>query len=269
MTRRMIRTAVLLLALGALAVALRHDLADRAVARGMARLSTGDVAGAEADFRRAAELGKPAAPLSYNLGVALYRKGEHVQARQRFDAAIAAAGPDLLPAARYNRGNSLYRQAEGLAGQDGEAAASLFSQAAADYRRALALAPGDADARANLELAQARHLALTSAAAGAEPARQTGARRTGTAADSVQAARADSARRAASREPASASRSTGQTMGQPEDTRDQARGGKPPQALSREEVARLLGEARGRERPMGRLHGGGRLELPAGPDRDW
>jgi hypothetical protein len=156
MTRGWIKALLVVCALLLLAGALRHDLANWSTRQGMARLRAGDVAGAEAAFRRAIDFGKPAASLHFNLGVAHYRDHAHDPARKQFDLAIAAAAPELRPAAHYNRGNSFYRQAQSVSGRDSRAAITLLQQAMADYRRVLALAPGDANARGNLDLARAR-----------------------------------------------------------------------------------------------------------------
>jgi tetratricopeptide (TPR) repeat protein len=168
MTRGWIKAFLVACALVLLAAALRHDLASWSARQGMARLGAGDVAGAEAAFRRAIGFGKPAAPLHFNLGVAHYRDHAHAPARGQFDLAIAAAAsqPELRQAAHYNRGNSFYRQAESVSGRDRRAAIPLLRQAMADYRQVLALAPGDANARGNLDLAQARLRGLVSGLGG-------------------------------------------------------------------------------------------------------
>lgn len=269
MRPRLFRAALAILVLGMLAVALRHDLADRAVAQGTARLHDGDVAGAEAAFARAAGLGRRVEPLRYNLGVAYYQQGDYVRARRQFDVALAAAESHLMPSAHFNRGNALYRQAERLSGQDGQAALQLYRQAIADYRRALVLAPGSGDARDNLHLAQARYRALVVGQGRHQPGRQPGMEPPRAVAGSGSPSRQADTPRSAGRDAADASRSPGQSTAQA-DTQGASMGsGRSAPALSQDEVERLLNDARGRERPMGRLHGDDRPGLSAAPARDW
>jgi len=250
----------LLLTLAGLAIILRHDLANLARYLGSARLQAGDVMGAAAAFRHAVALGGDAAPLAYNLGVSLYRKGEYLRAREQFAAALATAGPNLRAATLYNRGNCQFRQAERLAAGDQEAARRFFQEAISDYGKALALAPDAVDAGGNLNLARVRLAALGADAgnphtAGAEkpPQEKVGnGSKAGTkhAQPATKQAAAGAAQEA---ERADASATSGKTR------RD----------LTRNEAERLLNEARGREKPAGMPHRGNRNGPLAKPDRDW
>jgi tetratricopeptide (TPR) repeat protein len=268
MTRGWIKTLLVACALLLLAGALRHDLANWSARQGMARLRAGDVAGADAAFRRAIDFGKPAAPLHFNLGVAHYRDHAHAPARKQFDLAIATAAPELRQAAHYNRGNSFYRQAESVSGRDRRAAITLFQQAMADYRRVLALAPGDANARGNLDLARTRLRGLESGQAQdkRDDRANAGQRQAG---DPAGAPRSRDEGRAGGKTPPGERKPSSQAGSRAAGTDTPASGGKPARALTKNEVERLLNDARGREKPAGSLHGGGKLGPSAMPDKDW
>ena len=57
-------------------------------------------------YRQASEQGLDSAVLHYNMGVAHYRAGQHVRARQSFDRALQE--PALLAATQYNIGLNAY-----------------------------------------------------------------------------------------------------------------------------------------------------------------
>lgn len=270
MTRGWIKAFLVACALVLLAAALRHDLASWSARQGMARLGAGDVAGAEAAFRRAIGFGEPAAPLHFNLGVAHYRDHAHAPARGQFDLAIAAAAsqPELRQAAHYNRGNSFYRQAESVSGRDRRAAIPLLRQAMDDYRQALALAPGDANARGNLDLAQARLRGLVSGLGGDKQDGRAKAGQ-GKAGEPAGASPPKDAGRSAGKTPPGDAKPGDQAGSRSEGGDPPSSGGKPSRALTQKEVERLLNDARGRERPAGSLHGGGKLGPLSMPDKDW
>ncbi len=99
-------------------------------------------------FRRGLERDS-SARLAFDAGSALYRL-------ERYDEAVAAfrkssRTPELRRQSLYNLGNALVRAAEE---RPGEAAPLLDAVAA--YEEALRIAPGDADARWNLEVALRR-----------------------------------------------------------------------------------------------------------------
>jgi tetratricopeptide (TPR) repeat protein len=264
MMRRSIEMLLALLILAGLALALRQDLADLALSQGQARLRAGDLGGAAAAFARAAALGRDAAPLAYNLGVSLYRKGEYLRARDQFSAALATAGPELAAAIRYNRGNSQFRQGERLAGSDREAARAFFREAVADYGKALSLEPGAVDAGANLGLARERLAALGSEPARAGSRRDAGAERPGKSeAGSGKGQRAETTQAQPATGQAAASRARAAAR-----TDAVASPGKTRRDLTRQEAERLLNEARGREKPAGMPHGD-HAGQSAKPDRDW
>lgn len=266
MKRRFGLLVLVLLALAALAAALRHDLANLAIRQGAGRLSDGDWAGAQAAFARAIALGRDSALLRYDLGVSLYRGGEFDQARQQFEAALVSAPPDMVVAVRFNRGNSYYRLAERRAGGDREAAEKFLRAAIADYGEALVHDPAAADARGNLDLSRSRLAALTAAAGGdqARQSRRPGAeRQAGAAASGPETAAGR--QQAVPGQPAAADGSAGRADSPvpPGST------GKARRDISRTEAERLLNDARGREQLAGSLHGGRPHGQVAQPEKDW
>jgi len=265
MKRRSVRILLALLVLAGLALALRQDLANLALYQGNARLHAGDIGGAQAAFARAVVLGGDAAPLVYNLGVSLYRKGEYLRAREQFAAALATAAPALKAAIHYNRGNCQFRLGERLAGSDPHAARRFFQEAIADYGKALAPAPDAADAGGNLNLARGRLAALGSAPANADKQRNVGADQ---AQQSVAGKGAQDATRQA-RAAASRQKASAGAAREAERADAAATAAKSRRDLSRSEAERLLNEARGREKPAGMLHSEKDVGRLARPEQDW
>ena len=258
-----IKAILILLALVSLIYMLRQDLAGWARQRGNERLLAGDMPGAEAGYRQAGELGMDAAPLAYNLGVSLYRRGEFAGAQRQFAAALAKAGPGLKSAAHYNRGNCAFRLAERLVASDPEAAGSLFQAAIADYVETLALSPGAVDAGENLLLTRSRLAALV----GADEAR-TGKDDADQARNDVTGDRVLSGARQANAHPGASRAATGaaREAGRADAS---ASAGNSRRDLTPAEAERLLNEARGRERLAGLPHAGKQNGELARPERDW
>jgi Ca-activated chloride channel family protein len=127
--------AGLLLAAGP---ALAASSAAAKIEQGLAASARGDAAAALAAFlaARARDPDDPA--ILYDIGTAYYRLGRFASAAAAFDRAAGAASPPLAAKARYNQGNAAYRTGD-------------IPGAIAAYEAALALAPDDADARANLD----------------------------------------------------------------------------------------------------------------------
>jgi tetratricopeptide (TPR) repeat protein len=270
MKRRLRTVVVALCVLAGLGLALRHDVIDLLQARGRAQLQQGDVASARAAFARAVGLGGDSAPLTYDLGVALYRHGDFAGAQQKFAIAMGATAPDLAVAARFNRGNSVFRQGESLAAGDRQAAARMFEAAVADYRAVLAHSPGAADARDNLSLAEARLAALESQAAANEipSAAATAAPQFATGAKGNGDARGEG--RSSPRPPSDPRPAAPRTAGagdRPKPTASAS--GKSHPDLTPDEVERILNDARGREKLTGLPHHARSQDALAKPDKDW
>ena len=254
MKRLLVRAGALMLILAVLGFALRHDLIEWNLRQGDVRLRAGDAAGAAAALRQANLLGATAAPLAFNLGVSRYRKGDYANAREYFSTALSTASPRLAAAIHFNLGNSAFRQAETVAGRDQPAANRLFRIAMADYARALALAPEDADALNNRSLAQIRLEALTPKTVAAAD-RQAGRERNGVG--------------RGERKPSGDSQA-GSLPGKPDTGKENILApGKTRRDVSMTEAERLLNEARGRERPAMPLLGESSNGSAARPDKDW
>ena len=100
--------------------------------------------------------GSPHAAL--NRANALYRSGDFAEAVEGYQEAVQLALerdlPDLEAAALHNRGNALYRQAEGVASTDPGKAVELLAPAARSYLGALRKDARRADSAHNLEVAR-------------------------------------------------------------------------------------------------------------------
>ena len=267
MKHRLEKAIVTVIALAGLAIALRQDLASLTLSRGDGRLRVGDLTEAETAYRQAVSFGSDASPLAFNLGVSLYRQGKYVQAQKWFTDSLAAAGPKLVASAHYNRGNSLFRQAERLAAGDKQAADKLFRAAIADYRTSLAGSPTASDAGNNLILAEARLAALGNKDAQVAGMPKPGAeqlQQQGNTNGSGQKGGKDQAQRSASREKADSRAAQRSDRADPS-----AHSGKSRPDLTQTEAERLLNDARGREKLAGMLHGGSHNGPLPKPDRDW
>lgn len=260
MKPRLVRALAVLLALATLALALRHDLGELALRQGESRLRAGDIAGAGAALDQAMALGGDGAPLAHNLGIALYRKGEFSRASDHFSSSLATATPELSSANHFNQGNCRVRLAETLDPRDPQAA-PLLREAVADYGKALALAPGDDDSRANLQLARKRLAVLVATKDqddGDKPATQP--------ADNGPR---DGERHRGGSKPTDTGKAL-ENAGQTSDAKNEPHlAGKSRRDMTQPEVERLLNKARGREKLEGTLHSGAQRGQAAKPDRDW
>lgn len=91
--------------------------------------------------------------LDYNQAVAQFRKGEVDAAESLFASSASSADPAIAADSRYNLGNCLYTRALKSAETDKSAALEQLGQAISHYRGSLRGNPDNADARANIELA--------------------------------------------------------------------------------------------------------------------
>ena len=106
--------------------------------RGVLAYERGDLKGAVHHFNRAITRERTLLAAHYNLGVTYYRAGRFQDAA---DAFLVASGIDGAPAnVFFNRGASLYRLGDLLG-------------AARAFRKALALTPGDEEAKSWLQKA--------------------------------------------------------------------------------------------------------------------
>ena len=91
---------------------------------------------------------------TYNQGVAHYRSGQYTEARDFFTRSTGVSDRHLEAKARFNLANCDYAEAVALAEQDSQAAIEKLETAISHYRGALDANAGDADSRANAELAR-------------------------------------------------------------------------------------------------------------------
>ena len=108
------------------------------VLEGNRNYSEGDYDKALELYREALEENPDSPAIRFNLGDAHFKKEELEDAADSFSQALQSEDPEIKSRARYNLGNSLYRQGK-------------LQESLSAYREALKLAPGDRDAKHNLE----------------------------------------------------------------------------------------------------------------------
>lgn len=267
---RLFNSGMIVAALVALGVSLWHDLVRLAWHQGDSRLHGNDVSGAEVAFRRAIALGGGSAPLHHNLGVSLYRQGEFAAAERQFAAALASADSQLAAVIRYNLGNCRYSLAEQQLTSDPTAAKRFLRGAVTDYGEASASMAVGADARDNLELARAKLAALGNGDRRSDPARSQQARGGDANDGNSNVKTRDKATSGMTSSKSTAVKGGAGGASREADGADREATEKKPRIdLSPGEAERLLNEARGRERPRGLSHGGGRIGAPAAPAKNW
>ncbi len=90
--------------------------------------------------------------LHFNLGAAAYKRKQYQDALGAYEKAPAhEEAPARSAAVAYNIGNTRYRLGETLEGSDPKAALEHYAGALVAYRRALGVAPDDADTKFNYE----------------------------------------------------------------------------------------------------------------------
>lgn len=111
-------------------------------------------ADALAQYTAANEIDPENPVLHYNLGNALYRINDLEQAVTHYTAAAASEDQELARRARFNLGNTWFRNAEALEGTgDWEGRNKALAQSIGHWQSVLTEEPGNRDAKLNLELA--------------------------------------------------------------------------------------------------------------------
>jgi tetratricopeptide (TPR) repeat protein len=236
MRPRLPAVLLLLTLLAGLYPVLRHDLYHFAWRQGREALSRCDNERGLRAFGWAERLRGGDLLLAYDVGVALYRRGEYAKALARFSEASTAVDPGLKEAALYNAGNAAVKEAERKGG-DAAGAAALLRQAESNYLQALELNQRAADAKRNLELVRAR-LAGLAAGKGDAPGREA---RGGSAAPQAKSVE----RQGGARGKDQGEKSRGSQRGT--ESEQAAQHGTRAAEMSREDAERLLAEERGRE----------------------
>jgi Ca-activated chloride channel family protein len=119
--------------------------------RGNRLYRAGKYAEAVTAYRAALQAGDDSPELRYNLGTALVRLGRYEEAEQHLRAALDAVDPELRERTLYNLGNRYLEAAR--ASTQPEEQGPMLRTAIEAYQRALRLAPRDAEAKWNLEMA--------------------------------------------------------------------------------------------------------------------
>jgi len=146
-----VRRALVALALAAVSVGW---LDEHAKARDAARLyAAGKYEESVARYDEALTDAPDSPLLHANLGAAAYKAAKYTDALTAFQQ-VPTSDADRARTARvaYDVGNTKYRLGEASAASDAKAALSLWAEALVFYRRAMAAAPEDVDAKFNYEL---------------------------------------------------------------------------------------------------------------------
>jgi len=98
--------------------------------------------------------------VNYDVGAALFKKGDYQGAVDAFTRALATKDRKLEAGANYNIANSKYRLGNQMAGSDQSGAADLYRQALDYYKRAMELDRNDINAKYNHELVEKELKAL-------------------------------------------------------------------------------------------------------------
>jgi tetratricopeptide (TPR) repeat protein len=135
----MIRAPLMVLVAASL-LSLLGGTAHRKTEQGNEHLAEGQLDEALAAYTEA-QVHAPDSPfLYYDVGNVLYRQGDYEGAAEAYERVLLEGPPDVAPLAAFNLGNARFKQEK-------------FQDAVSAYRRTLEAAPGDADAKRNLELA--------------------------------------------------------------------------------------------------------------------
>lgn len=131
---------------------------NRNVREGNERFAAGDVKAALGAYDRAARELPSEGGVHLNRGIALMRSGQLGPARDALRLAEQpSAAPQVRADAAHDLGITFYREADTLAGENKhDEAQKLFREAAAAFKQALHVRPGDRAAAWNYELAKRR-----------------------------------------------------------------------------------------------------------------
>lgn len=92
--------------------------------------------------------------LNFNLGAALYKKGDYQKAAEFFSRVTTSVNTDLKQKAHYNIANCRYRSGEKAEGRNMEEAARFYRESLDYYIKATTLNLNDEDAKYNKRLAE-------------------------------------------------------------------------------------------------------------------
>ena len=159
---RKLATIAFILAMAAgpgLALADSPDPAEaaRRVAEGNRLLGEGKTEDALKEYDAAAQAQPDSPEVAYNRGLALYRLKKYEDAGKAFQGAVRPGRPELEAKAKYNLGRSAHAAAQAAAESqvgDDQTAIGELAKAIRYYDETLQLAPNDADAKHNRDLAE-------------------------------------------------------------------------------------------------------------------
>ena len=100
-------------------------------------------------YREALKNSEESDIINFNLGTALYKNGDYMQATQHLQKALLTENTDLKQKAHYNFGNTLYQIGQERFSEDIDATIGFFENALKEYDKALEIDPDDEDSRFN------------------------------------------------------------------------------------------------------------------------
>lgn len=104
-----------------------------------------------------AELDAPGSQaLAYNAGNAQFRKKKYDEAIKSYKKALVGNNAGLAASAYYNLGNALFRKGEHAVQSGKQEGIEDYRDAMANYKKSLEIRPGNKDAKRNIEVVQAR-----------------------------------------------------------------------------------------------------------------
>lgn len=148
--------AAAVLAMLGCAASLPVSTAQATPQQAMKAYEAGNYEAAQSYYESASER-EPASPeLHYNLGVAAYRNANFEKSIEALKGTLKTTDLELQNEAYYNLGNALYRKGQATEQAQPEATIKQWKQALEAYEGAMALEKGDADAKYNYEFVKRR-----------------------------------------------------------------------------------------------------------------
>ena len=105
-------------------------------------------------YQKAADADVKNSLARYDLGTALYKKGDFDRSTKYLQQSLAAKGPDLRLKAQYNLGNALYKSGMARERQDIDGAIASLQKSLGNFDDVIKDDAKDADARYNRDIVQ-------------------------------------------------------------------------------------------------------------------
>ncbi len=103
-------------------------------------------------YQEAKEMSPDSDIVNFNLGAALFQKGEFQESAEAFTRSMITENPDLEADAAYNIANAKYKLGSATVESDMNGAAKLYQETLDYYKRAIELDEKNTDAKHNFEI---------------------------------------------------------------------------------------------------------------------